>query len=234
MKRLNKFTGFSLLTASMLILNLSSLAQAQYPPPAGLTVLTYQNRLYLNGAPPTEVLVAFYFTDIAGVPSPLVEYAGSDAIQAYFTALYDNTGAIPVANGDVSTVVFIPGHRFNVYFNSTPGQSWSNPASFASGELVATFESSIGTSASTPPPPNTVITNVTQSYILKWSKNFVFRGKTYNFRHLIPNGFTTGNVTSGTANFPALAAGFPIVSAAAGSFVAVGGPWSAPWRFEER
>jgi len=28
---------------------------------------------------------------------------------------------------------------FNVYFNSNPNGDWSNPASFSSGQLIATF-----------------------------------------------------------------------------------------------
>ncbi len=225
-----QFAAVGLFTASLLLIpDLCTPAQAQTFPRAGQTVLTYQNRLYLNSPQPTLVLAAFYFTDVAGLPGPLVEAPlVRDQIRAYVTALYDNSGAQIVFNGDVSTAVFVPGHIFKIYFNSNPDQTWDNPESFATGELVATYESSIGTSASTPAIPNPpAISNVTQTYFLRSSKDFHFRGKTYNFRQLIPNGFTNGPATAGTANFPAIEAGFPLVSAGAGSFVAIGGLWSA-------
>jgi hypothetical protein len=245
MKLTNKLTGVCLLTASTLFIsdvcisaqNIS--AQPEHLPRAGQTVLTYQDRLYLNAPPfpPTVVRAAFYFTDVAGVPGPIVEPTSVDGeIKAYFTAVYDNPGAEIVANGDVSTAVFVPGQKFKVYFNPSTYQTWDDPDTFAAGELVATFESSIGISAtaavSAPPappsqaPPPFSVTAVTQTYTLKWSKDFVFQGKTYNFRHLIPNGFTNGGGVGGNANL-AVSPAFPIVSAGAGCFVAIGGPWSA-------
>ncbi len=227
MKTPQKFAGASLLAVSALLIpNLCSAAWPDKPPEAGRVVLTYQNRLYLNALPPTEVLVAFYFTDILGVEGPLFNGAPSEST-AYFTALYENPGAQIVVNGDVSTAVFTPGHILKIYFNANPNssQTWDDPNSFAAGEHVATYESSIGTSASTP-LTGPGITNVTQSYLLRWSKSFVYRGKTYNLKELIPNGFTSGPGTSGTANFAATAPGFAVVSAGAGSFVAIGGLFS--------
>lgn len=220
-----KFFGTGLLAFALcLIPNLSRQALAADRPTlaAGVTVLSYQNRLYLNPGPVTQAVAVFYFTDIAGLPGPLLNGPGMgpDEVTAYFTASFENSGATIIENGDVSTAVFSAGRSFHIYFNQAPNENWGDPLSFSTGELIATYESSIGTSAS-----SGSVTAVTQTYFLKWSKNFEFRGKTYNFKRLIPNGFTNGAAAAGTKNFPV--AGFPVVFAGAGSFVAIGGPLSA-------
>ena len=219
MKTTQKYTGIGMAVASMLLtsgLPTTLRAQNGSAPAAGMTVLTCQSRIYINPGPVTQVVVAFYFTDVAGLPGPLFSGDPSEST-AYFTASFDNTGAKIINNGDVSTAVFNPGRSFNIYFNPAPNRTWDDPAGFATGQLVATYKSSMGTSPSSGPSGG-----VTQSYILASSSDFVFQGKPYNFKNLIPNGFTNGNAAAGSMN-QGPSSGFPLSFAGAGSFVSIGG-----------
>ena len=225
MKTTARIFGIQMLAVSLLVLSQGLAFAVPFDiVPAGQTILTFVNRLYLN--PPGQALVAGYFVNIAGLPDPLFAGAPGEST-AYFTWSLNASGAMVVPNGDpnaggVSVVVLPAGETLNIYFNASPNQTWSSPASFSAGQLVATFKSTPGTQTGSGP-----VALVTQTYILDSSLDFAFKGKTYNFANLIPHGFTVSTLSS---NIPAPGAavfGFPLVFPAAGSAVAVGGMLSA-------
>jgi hypothetical protein len=107
-----------------------------------------------------------------------------------------------------------------------PNNSWTNPRGFATGQLIATFRTGKGSQASTPP-----VFLVTRSFALESSRNFVFNGQTFNFRKLIPHGFTLSVLGSNVPLPNAGITGIPIVFAVAGSGFAIGGELSSFPRF---
>ncbi len=184
---------------------------------AGRTILTFVNRLLIN---PPQVLAFGYFATIEGLPGPL--FAGNAGENtAYFTWSLNAAGALQLPNGDpiggVAVAILPSEESFNVYYNANPNQNWNNPPSFAAGQLVATFKSSTGTQTAAGP-----VALVTQSYTLLSHQHFTFKGETYSFSRLIPHGFTihalSSNIPLGGATSP------PLVFAATGSGVAIGGP----------
>jgi hypothetical protein len=190
--------------------------------PAGQTVLTYVNRLYLT--PPSDARLVGYFATIQGIQGSL--FSGTPGENtAHFTWSFSNPGAMLLQNGDpaapgsASVVVLPAGNTFNVYFNPAPNQSWSNPDSFSAGQLVASFRSVPGTDVTS--GPAAVVAN---SLILVSSRDFAFRGRTYNFGRLIPHGFTN---VSMHGSIPLTQPGtFPLVFAGGGSGIAIGGALS--------
>lgn len=206
------------LAASAFIFPTALLAQADLRPAAGTVVTTHQERLYV--IPGSKALIAGYFTQIKGIADPL--FSGEPSEQtAYFTFTFESPTALRITNGDITTVAFAPGVAFNIYFNPNPSRSWSDPASFATGQLVATYRNGIGTSATAGP-----VTIAEQASVFESSSDFQFQGHTYNFRFLFPQGFRTAGVIQGASNLGP-AAGYPLVFALAGSHVALGGLFSA-------
>lgn len=181
--------------------------------PAGQTVVTFADRLFLN--PPSQAVVAGYFCAIQGLPGPLFAAAPGEA-SAFFTWTLNASGAQLVTNGDTSVALLNENENLYVYFNPTPNHSWSDPNSFAKGDLIAILRSSPGTSTSSGPN-----SQVVQSYTLVYSKPFQFRGKTYDFGDLVPNGFTFVSFGSNIPQPPA--GGYPLVFTGAGSGMAMGG-----------
>ena len=225
MHKIRNYFGLTLLAgAALLVSDLSIPASAQRLDsiPAGQTILTFVNRLLIN---PPQVLVYGYFVDLAGIPGPLFSGAPGENT-AYFTWSLNAQGAVQLQNGDtkdpgaINVAVLPAAETFNVYFNATPNQNWSNPASFSAGQLIATFKSAPGTQTGAGP-----VAFVTQSYSLVSGHQFTFKGETYNLARLIPHGFTnfsvSGNIPLGGAIAP------PLTFAAAGSAVAIGGPLSS-------
>lgn len=220
---------FSVLAAAMMLipgLSIPAVAQPTPAVPAGRTILTFVNRLLIN---PPQVLVFGYFPTIEGLPGPLFSGAPGEN-SAYFTWSLNAAGAVQLQNGDANAagstgVAVLPSDRdFNVYYNASPNQNWNNPASFSTGELVATFRSETGTQTGSGP-----VALVTQSYVLVSSRSFSFKGQSYDFVRLIPHGFTVCTLSS---NVPlGGATTFPLIFTASGSAVALGGGLSAlPWR----
>lgn len=211
MKTLRRLTCVSIIFLSIPIAMFARAQQTQVHR-AAETVATYSNRLYLM--PPTQAVVAGYFTSIQGLEVPLFSGAPSEST-AYLTWTLGAAGAAIVTNGDVSTAVLKEGEVLNIYYNSSPNQSWNDPTSFSSGELVATFRSSPGTETSTGP-----VSLVTQSYVLTWSKEFVFGGQIKNLGRLLGPGFTNVSLGSNVPLPPV--PGYVLVFAAGGSALAVG------------
>ena len=177
------------LLASLTIVSYANLDKAQaqlaQPIPAGQTVLTFVNRLIIN---PPQVAAFGYFTGITSLPDPLFSGAPGEAT-ANSTWCLNAPGAVQIQNGDpatpgsTSTAVLPAGETLSVYYNATPNQSWTNPASFSAGELIATFKSTAGTQTGSGP-----VALVTQSYLLASSGSFVFKGEIYNLGRMLPHG----------------------------------------------
>jgi hypothetical protein len=222
LKRNRNVIGFGVLLLSATS-GTPALAQPARIMPAGLTVLTFVNRLVIN---PSQIQVFGYFPTIHGLPDPLFSGTPGEGT-AYFTWSLDAAGAVQIQNGDTTAagsagVAVLPsGHSLNVYFNATPGQSWNNPGSFSAGQLVATFRSTTGTQTGSGP-----VALVTQSYVLISSTKFTFKGETYDFARLLPNGMTfialSGNIPLGNTTPPSP----PLIFPAAGSAIAIGGALS--------
>jgi hypothetical protein len=216
---LTSFFATMLLASSV---SIPAAAQHSATIPAGQTVLTFVNRLLIN---PPQVVVFGYFADIAGISGPL--FSGTPGENtAHFTWSLNAPGALQLQNGDlkdpggISVAVLRSGETFNVYYNANPSQSWNFPESFSAGSLIATFKSSPGTQAGAGP-----MSFVTQSYSLVSSHDFTFKGQTYNFRRLIPHGFTSFGVVGNIPLHGAVAP--PLTFAGAGSAAAIGGLASA-------
>ena len=197
------------------------------PTPAGQTVLTFVNRLFIN---PPQVQVFGYFPTIEGIPGPLFSGAPGEST-AYFTWTLDAAGASQLQNGDpagggISIAVLPAGRKLSIYYNPKPAQDWNVPASFSAGQLVATFQGTTGTQVGAGP-----VALVTQSYLPQSATDFTFNGNVYNLRQLLPHGFTfftlSANAPVGNSSPPVP----PLVFPAAGSAVAIGGALSALPRF---
>jgi hypothetical protein len=118
-------------------------------------------------------------------------------------------------NGDITPLLGSAG-LYDIYYNPTPKGDWSNPGSFASGQLIAHFSR----------PELLLIqfnsfsfTQHTATETLLSSREFVFKGHRYNFKELTPGGITLTNFISNTPVSPA--AGFAFVVPYAGNGVAV-------------
>lgn len=191
---------FWLTSSALLLLGFSSIAFASLH--TGQNAWLGLARGYINPATGTAQ-VAGYFTFLEGTPGPFFSGLPSEAT-AFFTFRTDTlTLTPPIANGpDVSAIMFNPG-TLTVYFNSSPSGNFGNLDSFSSGKPIATFRRSAG-----------MISNLagstgvaTLSAKLISSQDFIFQGRTINFRDLVPNGVTIFDTTSsnfvgGTAEFP--------------------------------
>jgi len=82
---------------------------------------------------------AGYVVHINGIDISLFNGSPSEAT-AFSTFSTDVLTLTPMpSNGDV-TLNLVSAGTFSVYYNTTPDGDWSNPATFASGRLIATFE----------------------------------------------------------------------------------------------
>lgn len=188
-------------------------AHAQQGSQTGQVVTTHQERLYV--IPGTKAVVAGYFTQIAGLDGPM--FAGEPGeTTAMFTFYFESPTAYRLVNGDITTVVFAPGTSFNIYYDPKPNRTWSDPASFTTGTLVASYKNSIGTSATAGP-----VTIAQQASQYSSSTDFTFQGVTINLNQFLPAGFVTAGVIQGAQNLGP-SAGFPLVFALSGSHVSLG------------
>jgi hypothetical protein len=109
--------------------------------------------------------------------------------------------------GDVALSLVSAG-AFNVYYNSIPTGDWSNPATFSSGQLIATFSRKESLFPEFGP-----IGFHSLSETLLSSQSFTFNGQTFNFKYMTPNGITFVQYISttplaGVADYPVAFAGF--------------------------
>jgi len=205
---------FCLASFALLLLAFAPVALASLR--AGQNAWLGLARGFINPTAGTAQVVG-YFTFVEGTPGPFFSGLPSEAT-AFFTFRTDTlTLTPPIANGpDVSAIMFSPG-TLTVYFNTSPTGNFSNLDSFSSGKPIATFRRSTG-----------MITNVagstgvaTLSAKLISSQDFVFQGRTINFRDFVPNGVTIFDTT--TSDFVSGTAEFPIAQPFTFSAIAIGG-----------
>ena len=181
--------------------------------PASEVVWQHVGRLYVN--PNTgKALYVGYLVHIDGITSSLFNGAPSEAT-AYFTFSTDVLSLTPMpSNGNVGLSLVSAG-AFNVYYNSSPNGDWSNPATFSSGQLIATF-----TRAESLAPFIGAIATHSLSESLSSSRRFTFDGKTYNFKRMTPHGITFSQFLN-TTPITGIA-DYPVAFAGAGATMAVG------------
>ena len=204
------------LALTVLVTGWAFLAEAQ-PIPSSAVVCYLIGRLYLD--PNTgNAEVAGYFTGINGIgeSDSLFNGAPSEST-AFFTFHTTITISSLPNNGDITPLLGSAG-QYDIYYNPMPKGDWSNPGSFASGQLIAHFSR----------PEILVIQFDSFSFLqhtvtetLLDSQNFVFKGHRYNFKELTPGGITLTNFASNTPTSPV--AGFAFVVPYAGNGVAVAG-----------
>lgn len=140
-----------------------------------------------------------YFIHLQNVIGDLFKGKQKSEASAYFTFASTPFKATDLSNGDL-TIGIDPVGEFSIYYAS-PHATFDDPASFATGECIATFRRvslvagvTIGTFA---------LMNVFTSAIV-WSKTFEHAGHRYDFRDLFPHGVTQFGDASTTPIQPAL------------------------------
>ena len=190
-----------------------SRAQELQPIPANQVVWQHVGRIYLN--PQTgKAVYAGYLAHIAGLPNSLFDGAPSER-SAHFTFSTDVLSLTPLPTNGSVDLSFVSAGTFNVYYNARPSGDWSNPATFSSGQLIATFvrEESLF-------PQLGPIGFHSLSETLDSAHSITFGGQTVDFKLLTPNGITFAQFFSSTAL--AGIANYPVSFAAAGTTTAVG------------
>jgi hypothetical protein len=187
---------------------------AQVEIPAAQTVWQHTGRVYLD--PSTgKALYAGYVVHLNGVSDSL--FSGAPGVgTAYFTFSTDVLALTPMpGNADLSLYLVSSG-TFNVYYNPSPNGDWSDPATFSSGTLIATFKRDQSLF-----PFFTTYGVHALSETLESSQDFTFNGKTYNFNRMVPNGITFASFFSATPQSTGRS-DYPVAFAAAGTTMAVG------------
>jgi hypothetical protein len=186
--------------------------------PAAQLVWQHVGRVYLN--PTTgKAVYAGYVVHLNGIDSSLFNGSPSEAT-AYFTFSTDILTLTPMPNnGDVALDLVSAG-TFNVYFNASPNGDWNNPATFSSGQLIATFARKESLFPQIGP-----VSFHSLSETLMSSQNFTFGGQTFNFDRIAPNGITFAQFFS-TAPLTGIT-DYPVAFAGAGTTMSVGGSLSA-------
>ena len=193
---------------------LASVAVAQQGIPASQVVWHHVGRIYLN--PSTgKAVYAGYLVHINGITSSLFNGSPSEAT-AYFTFSTDVLSLTPMPNnGDVALSLVSAG-TFSVYYNTSPNGDWSNPATFSSGQLIATF-----TRKESLFPEIGPIGFHSLSESLLSSQSFTFDSQTFNFNRIAPHGITFAQFFS-TKPLTGIT-DYPVAFAGAGTTMAVGG-----------
>ncbi len=197
---------------------LNPVAFAQELTPAAEVVWQHVGRIYLN--PDTgKAVYAGYLVHINAIDSSLFDGSPSEAT-AYFTFSTDVLTLTPMpSNGDIALSLVSAG-TFNVYYNSSPDGDWSNPATFSSGKLIATFHRKESLFPEIGP-----IGFHSLSETLLSSHCFSFDGQTFDFNRIAPNGITFAQFFSTTPQTGIT--DYPLAFAGAGTTMAVGGRLSA-------
>lgn len=211
-----KFIGASAnVLAALAMLLFGSFARSETPEstPAAEVVWQHVGRIYLN--PNTgKAVYAGYLVHINGMTSPLFNGSPSEAT-AFFTFSTDVLSLTPLpSNGDVALSLVSAG-TFSVYYNTSPVGDWSNPRTFSSGKLIATF-----TRQESLFPQIGGIGFHSLSESLACSQSYRFGGQTFNFNRIAPHGITFAQFFS--ASPLGGITGYPVAFAAAGSTIAVG------------
>jgi hypothetical protein len=183
--------------------------------PANHVVWQHVGRIYLN--PGTgQAIYAGCLVHINGITTPLFSGVPGEGT-AYFTFRTDVLQLTPLPNnGDISLYLVSAG-TFSVYYNPSPKGNWSDPDTFSSGKLIATFERQESLFPIIGP-----IGLHSLSESLLSSHNFTFDGQTFNFNRISPDGITFAQFFSSTPISGAEFGVYTVVYAGAGAVMAVG------------
>ena len=193
-------------------------AHAQDSIPAAEVVWQHVGRIYLN--PDTgKAIWAGYVVHLNGINSSLFNGAPSEAT-AYFTFSTDILQLTPIPNDGDMALSLVSAGTFSVYYNATPHGDWSDPSTFTSGKLIATFSRKESLFPEIGP-----IGFHALSESLLWSQSFTFDDQTLNFNRIVPNGITFSQFLSTTPLTGTTS--YPVAFAGAGVTMAVGGPLSS-------
>ena len=201
----------SALTALMIVW--VSAAEAQ-PIPSSAVICYLVGRIYFDNKGNAEV--AGYFSDINGIGASDSLFNGTPSETTAFFTFHTTVSISSLPNnGDITPLLGSAG-LYDIYYNPTPKGDWSNPGSFASGQLIAHFSR-----------PELLLIQFdsfsfsqhTVTETLLYSQDFVFKGHRHNFKELTPGGITLTNFISNTPVSPAV--GFAFVVPYAGNGVAV-------------
>jgi hypothetical protein len=195
------------------LVQLSPAAFAQVGLPASEVVWQHVGRVYLN--PNTgKALYVGYLVHIEGITSSLFNGPPGEAT-AYFTFSTDVLSLTPMpSNGNVGLSLVSAG-TFNVYYRTSPNGDWSIPATFSTGQLIATFTR---TESLFPAIGPIAVHSLSESLLS--SQRFTFDGRTYNFSRIAPHGITFAQFLS-TTPITGIT-DYPIAFAGAGATMAVG------------
>jgi hypothetical protein len=200
------------------LIPLISESLAQENVPAAEVVWQHVGRIYLN--PDTgKAIYAGYLVHLNGINIPLFNGSPSEST-AYFTFSTDILQLTPMPNDGDIVLSLVSAGTFSIYYNTTPKGDWSEPATFSSGRLIATFSRKESLFPEIGP-----IGFHTLSENLLSSRSFTFDDQTLNFNRMVPNGITFSQFFS--TNPLTGITGYPVAFAGAGATMAVGGPLSA-------
>ncbi len=186
-----------------------------HPLPTGQLAWYVTGRFYLAETSEATHDVG-YFLHLQGLDANLFCAEPGEA-SAYFTFSANPFFAQAVSNADIA-LSLDPVGDFSVYFNPQPGAAdFSDPSSFAVGEKIAVFRRAgmvVGATVG-----ETSI-NVFSAELVA-SREFEFRGRRHDFKHLLPHGVTQWG-TASTQAVSAPAPGYRKSIAFVGSAVAIG------------
>jgi hypothetical protein len=185
--------------------------------PAGRTVWQHVGRVYVNPTTGQFVYVG-YLVHLDPIDVSLFNGSPSEST-AYFTFSTDLAQLTPLTSNNDVNLDLVSAGTFSVYYNATPGADWSNPDTFSSGKLIATFQRKESLFPQIGP-----ISFHSLSETLMSSSNFEYGGQTYNFNRIAPNGITFAQFFSTTPQI-----GADYVFAGAGTVFAVGPPQERHW-----
>jgi hypothetical protein len=182
-------------------------------------VWQHVGRIYLN--PKTGKAVwAGYIVHINGITSPLFDGSPSEAT-AFFTFSTDVLTLTPLPNNGNLALSLVSAGTYNLYYNARPDGDWSNPASFSSGKLIATFRRKESFF-----PQVGAVGFHSLSESLGYSRSFTYEGKDFNFNRIAPHGVTFAQFFN-TVPLPGITH-YSLVFAGAGTTIALGGSVSDP------
>ena len=165
---------------------------------------------------------AGYFVHLQGIDADLFSGPRGEGT-AYLTFLAKPFTAKPLTNGDLA-IGIDPVGDFSVYLNAQPAASFDDPATFGTGVEIARFRRAsiaMGSSVGRGEKDVALITTNVFSSRLISSRPFELGGRTYDLRHLLPNGVTQWGTASTTST--GAVKDYPTVIPFVGSAIAIGG-----------
>ena len=159
--------------------------------PAGRVAWHFVSRIQFTA---TGADLFGYLTFIDGLPEPFFNGPAGEGT-AFFTVRLTG-GPAPTfvtPGGDVDVTLIGPGATFDVFFDPSPNQDWSDPDTFSDGQLIGTFEEShfMGTAIG-PSGFNLFSSDLVSSH------RFRFQGTRQDLGSIVPFGVTINNTGSNT------------------------------------